>query len=161
VIEQEVQVVEVESNRLLVEVERKSSCQSCAVKSGCGTSVLAKWFDRKYLRFYVDKPTVPDSVEFVAGDRVLVGLQELALTQGALTVYLVPLLVMIAAALLADSSLTASFYWRDLVVAISAFAGLVLALIAGRLYLNPGRCQQRFNPILLTPSTGKSPSEKS
>ena len=160
-IEQEVQVIEVESNRLLVEVERKSSCQSCAVKSGCGTSVLAKWFDRKYLRFYVDKPTGSSAVKFVAGDRVLVGLQESALTQGALMVYLVPLLVMIAAALLADSSLTASFYWRDLVVAVSAFAGLVLALLAGHLYLHPGRCQQRFNPILLTPSIDKSPSEKS
>lgn len=153
-------MIEVEADRLLVEAERQSSCQSCAVKSGCGTSVLAKWFDRKHLRFYVDKPIDSNTVKFVAGDRVRVGLQESALTQGALAVYLLPLLAMIAAALLADSGLSTDFYWRDLVIAASAFAGLVLALLAGRLYLHLGRCQQRFNPVLLTSTASKSPSEK-
>ncbi|MCK5001387.1 MAG: SoxR reducing system RseC family protein [Gammaproteobacteria bacterium] len=160
-IEQEVQIIAVEADRLLVEAERRSSCQSCAVKSGCGTSVLAKWFDKKHLRFYVDKPVDSGSVKFVEGDRVQVGLQESALTQGALTVYLLPLLAMIAVALLADSSLSTDFYWRDLVIAASAFAGLVLALFAGRLYFHLGRSKQRFNPVLLTTSVSKSPSEKS
>lgn len=160
-IEQEVLVIAVEDHRLLVEAERRSSCQSCAVKSGCGTSVLAKWFDRKHLRFYVDKPVDNSSEEVTAGDHVLVGLQESALTQGALTVYLLPLLAMIAAALLMDSWLSTSFYWRDLIVAVSAFSGLVLALFAGRVYLHLARCQQRFNPVLLTTSIEKSPSEHS
>ena len=159
-IEQEVQVIEVEDHRLLVEAERRSSCQSCAVKSGCGTSVLAKWFDKKHLRFYVDKPVVSSSEEVTAGDHVLVGMQESALTQGALTVYLLPLLAMIAAALLMDSWLSTSFYWRDLIIAASAFSGLVLALLAGRIYLHLARCQHRFNPVLLTASTSKSPSEQ-
>ena len=160
-IEQEVLVIAVEDHRLLVEAERRSSCQSCAVKSGCGTSVLAKWFDRKHLRFYVDKPVDSVSVNAVVGDHVLVGLQESALTQGALTVYLLPLVAMIAAALLADSWLSASFYWRDLIIASSAFSALVLALFAGRVYLHLGHCQQRFNPVLLTTSISKSPSEPS
>lgn len=160
-IEQEVQVIEVEDHRLLVEAERRSSCQSCAVKSGCGTSVLAKWFDKKHLRFYVDKPVDPTSEKITAGDHVLVGMQESALTQGALTVYLLPLLAMIAAALLMDSWLSASFYWRDLIIAASAFSGLILALFAGRIYLHLARCKQRFNPVLLTASIGKSPSEQS
>ena len=160
-IEQEVKVIAVEVDRLLVEAERRSSCQSCAVKSGCGTSVLAKWFDRKHLRFYVDKPADSGgSVIYSEGDRVRVGLQESALTQGALMVYLLPLLVMIAAALLADSSLSTDFYWRDLVIATSAFVGLVLSLFVGRLYLHLGHCQQRFNPVLLTSTAGKTPSEK-
>ncbi|MDH5389243.1 MAG: SoxR reducing system RseC family protein [Gammaproteobacteria bacterium] len=160
-VEQEVQVIEVEDHRLLVEAERRSSCQSCAVKSGCGTSVLAKWFDKKHLQFYVDKPVDKPLEEVSVGDHVLVGMQESALTQGALTVYLLPLLAMIAAALLMDSWLSTSFYWRDLVVAASAFSGLVLALFAGRLYLHLARCQQRFNPVLLAVSIGKSPSEHS
>ena len=159
-IEQEVLVVEVEDNRLLVEAERRSSCQSCMVKSGCGTSVLAKWFDRKHLRFYVDKPTDAASVGAAVGDHVMVGLQESALTQGALTVYLLPLLAMIGAALLVDSVLSAGFYWRDLIVAASAFLGLVLALVLGRFYLNLGNCRQRFNPVLLTHGVSQSPSEK-
>lgn len=160
-IEQEVQVIAVEDRRLLVEAERRSSCQSCAVKSGCGTSVLAKWFDKKHLRFYVDKPAEANSIETVVGDHVLVGMQESALTQGALTVYLLPLLAMIGAALLADSWLAVSFYWRDLIIAASAFVGLILALYIGRFYLHLGHCQQRFNPVLLTTSTVKSPTEHS
>ena len=159
-VEQEVLVIAVEENRLLVEAERQSSCQSCAVKSGCGTSVLAKWFDRKHLRFYVDKPVDSVSAEIAVGDRVLVGLQESALTQGALMVYLLPLLAMIGAALLADSWLSDSFYWRDLIVAASAFAGLVLALFVGRVYLHLGRSQQRFNPVMLASTVGKTHSEK-
>ncbi|MFC1589621.1 SoxR reducing system RseC family protein [Pseudomonadota bacterium] len=154
-IEQEVEVIAVEGDRLLVESERQSSCQSCSVKSGCGTSVLAKWFDRKHLRFYVD-----NTVNASAGDRVLVGLQESALTQGALMVYLLPLLAMIAVALLVDSWLPNSFYWRDLVIAGSALAGLLLALFMGRFYLHRGSCQQRFNPVALCRQNSKSPSEK-
>lgn len=160
-IEQEVQVVAVEAHRLLVEAERRSSCQSCAVKSGCGTSVLAKWFDRKHLRFYVDKPADGPRSDLAVGDYVRVGLQESALTQGALTVYLWPLLVMIMVAVLADSGLAADWYWRDLMIAVSAFAGLLLALLGGRIYLHRGHRQQRFNPILLAASAGESPSEKS
>jgi sigma-E factor negative regulatory protein RseC len=159
-IEQQVQVIAVEDHRLLVEAERRSSCQSCAVKSGCGTSVLAKWFDRKHLRFYVDKPADAALADAVVGDWVLVGLQESALTQGALTVYLLPLLAMIAVALLVDSWLDVSFYWRDLIIAASAFSGLVLALLLGRFYLHLGRQQQRFNPVLLAHDIGKSPSDK-
>ena len=154
-IEQEVEVIAVEGDRLLVEAERQSSCQSCSVKSGCGTSVLAKWFDRKHLRFYVD-----NTLDASAGDRVLVGLQESALTQGALMVYLLPLIVMIGVALLVDSWLSASLYWRDLIIAGSALAGLLLALVLGRFYLHRGSCQQRFNPVLLSRQNIKTPSEK-
>ena len=160
-VEQEVEVIAVEATRLLVEAERRSSCQSCSVKSGCGTSVLAKWFDNRHLRFYVDKPTGDVSGKISVGDRVRVGLRESALTQGALSVYLIPLLVMIAIALLVESWLPDAFYWRDLVIAASGLTGLCLALVMVRYYLHTGRVRQRFNPVLLFPSEGKTPSEKS
>ncbi|MDH5711897.1 MAG: SoxR reducing system RseC family protein [Gammaproteobacteria bacterium] len=160
-VEQEVEVIAVEATRLLVEAERRSSCQSCSVKSGCGTSVLAKWFDNRHLRFYVDKPSSEASEKISVGDRVWVGLREAALTQGALSVYLIPLLVMIAIALLIESWLPDAFYWRDLIVAASALAGLCLALVMVRFYLNTGRARQNFNPVLLLPYEGKTPSEKS
>lgn len=157
---QEVQIIEVEADRFLVEAERRSSCQSCSVKSGCGTSVLASWFDNKHLRFYVDRPAGETLGDAVAGDRVLVGVQESALTQGALMVYLLPLLAMIVAALIADSLLAASFYWRDLIIAASAFSGLLLALLGGRYYLHLLRNQQLYNPVILEPGVTKTPSEK-
>ncbi|MDH5611376.1 MAG: SoxR reducing system RseC family protein [Gammaproteobacteria bacterium] len=160
-IEQQVQVIAVEDNRLLVEAERRSSCQSCAVKNGCGTSVLAKWFDTKHLRFYVDKPVDTALSDVAVGDWVMVGLQESALTQGALTVYLLPLLIMIVVAALVDGWLDAGFYWRDLIIAISAFSGLALGLLGGRIYMHQGQSHQRFNPVLLASTAGKSPSQKS
>lgn len=146
-IEQEVEVIAIEGGRLLVEAERQSSCQTCSVKSGCGTSVLAKWFDRKHLRFYVENTS-----NATVGDRITVGLQESALTQGALLVYLLPLLVMIAVALSADYFLSVSFYWRDLIIAGAALAGLVLSLVASRYYFQQSHQQQRFNPVVLSGS---------
>ena len=67
---------------------------------------------------------------------------------------------MIATALLVDSWLALSFYWRDLVIAASAFSGLLLALFIGRIYLQFSTCQQRFNPVILTPPAAKHPHEK-
>lgn len=160
-IEQQAIVVAVETDRLLLEAERQSSCQSCSVKSGCGTSVLAKWFDKKHLHFYVDKPDDSGVSDVEVGDTVIVGLQESALTQGALTVYLLPLLLMIAVALLVDSWLPDGYYWRDLVIAGSAVAGLLLALGLGRLYIQRSHCKQRYSPVLLSYQNSKTPSEKS
>lgn len=154
-IEQEVEVIAVENNRLLVEAEQQSSCQSCAVKSGCGTSVLAKWFNRKRLRFYVD-----NTVNATVGDHIHVGLQESALTQGALMIYLLPIIAMIGAALLVDAALPADFYWRDLLTAASAFAGLGLSLYVSRFYLHQKAYRQRFNPIVLAGNDIESHSEK-
>ena len=155
-IEQEVQVIAIEDGRLLVEAERQSSCQSCAVKSGCGTSVLAKWFDRKNLRFYVKNTT-----DAAVGDRIMVGLQESALTQGALMVYMLPLLVMIGVALLVDNWLLADFYWRDLIIAGSALVGLLVSLFASRYYFQQSQHQQRFNPVVLNRPVGKHSGENS
>lgn len=159
-IEQEALVISIEVNRLLLEAERQSSCQSCSVKSGCGTSVLAKWFDKKHLRFYVEKPSDLDLSDVAVGDTVRVGLLESALTEGALTVYLLPLLLMIAVALLVDSWLPSAFYWRDLVIAGSAVAGLLLGLVLGRFYIQRSHCKQRYNPVFISYQNSKTPSEK-
>lgn len=159
-IEQQVQVIAIEGNRLLVEAERQSSCLSCSVKNGCGTSVLAKWFDKKHLRFYVDNYNDEALLKVSVGDTVSVGLQESALTQGALTVYLIPLLVMIGVALLINSWLPGSFYWRDLVIAGAALMGLLLGLVAGRFYLHQANYRQHFNPVLLARFGRESHSEK-
>lgn len=41
-IEETALVLEVKGQHVLLETQRKSACQSCSVKSGCGTSTCQK-----------------------------------------------------------------------------------------------------------------------
>jgi len=133
----------IEGDQLVLEAETRSSCQSCEVKSGCGTSVLAKWVGKKFTRFQA-KNTVQASV----GDQVVVGLSESALLQGSLAIYFLPLLGMIVFALAADILLSPGGS-HDLIVALSAFAGFAVALVVCRSYLANNRLKEDLTPVVL------------
>lgn len=69
-----------------VEIERATACGSCAARSGCGTSVLAKLFGRRQTNI-----RVVNSIGAADGDRVVIGISESGLVRGSLAVYAVPL----------------------------------------------------------------------
>lgn len=71
----------------LVETERQTSCGSCEAKSSCGTSALAKVFGNR--RNIVE---VLNPIGAVPGDRVIVGLDESALTRVSFLFYILPLI---------------------------------------------------------------------
>ncbi len=142
-VEQQATVMSIEGDQLVLQAETRSSCQSCEVKSGCGTSVLAKWVGKKFTRFQA-KNTVQASV----GDQVVVGLSESALLQGSLAIYFLPLLGMIVFALAADILLSPGSS-HDLVVALSAFAGFGVALVVCRSYLANHRLKEDLTPVVL------------
>jgi sigma-E factor negative regulatory protein RseC len=77
----------VEGDQVLVEVERRGGCGTCASGGGCGTSALARWFSRRsaQVRLHATLPLRP-------GDAVVVGLDEGALLRASLLLYLVPIL---------------------------------------------------------------------
>ncbi len=76
-----------------VETERKSSCDTCAVRGGCGTATLAKVLGRRRT-----KVRATNGIGAQVGDRVVLGLAEGAFLQGSVAVYLVPLGAMMLAA---------------------------------------------------------------
>lgn len=78
-----------------VETQRQSSCGGCEAKSTCGTSALAKVFGRRRNLVEVLNP-----IGAVTGDRVVVGLDESALTRASFLFYILPLFTLLTGALL-------------------------------------------------------------
>lgn len=143
-VEQEAKVITVEGDQLVLEAETTSSCQACEVKSGCGTSVLSKWVGRKFTHFQAK-----NTVDAHVGDQVVVGLSEAALVRGSVSIYLLPLLGMIIAAVIADVLLSQDAIARDLFITLSAFAGFGAALGLCRAYLAKERLRQELTPVVL------------
>jgi sigma-E factor negative regulatory protein RseC len=143
-IEETARVIAIENGQLLLEAQTTAACNACAVKTGCGTSVLSKWVGRKFTRFQA-----PNTVNARVGDEVVVGLAETAMLQGSVLVYLLPLLAMIGFALLADTLVSPEIASRDLIVLVSAVAGFALTLILARRLLSSSNYTSKLSPVVL------------
>lgn len=131
-IEQQATVAAIDGADALVEVERQGACGSCAVKGGCGTSVIAGLLPRRrqLLR-------VANSQGALVGDRVEIGLPEAGLQTASLLMYGLPLLTLIAAAA-AGQQLGGG----DLAAALAGGAGLAVGLwLVRRLAARAARLQ--------------------
>ena len=143
-IEQSATVIKVEGDELVLETQPESTCQSCAVNKGCGTSVLAGMVGNKAIYF-----RLPNTLSASKGDRVVLGLPEHAVVKGSAIVYLLPLLAMVAVAILTDHMLAVDADKRDLAIAFISLVALVLtAALGGLLFKNKGT-RQRYTPVLL------------
>lgn len=98
-IEQKATVISRDGQRVWVEAERQSTCGQCAARKGCGTGLLAKHVGQRFSRIAVDTDE-----DLQIGQQVMVSIPEQALLSGALMMYLLPLVVMFAAAMLARMS---------------------------------------------------------
>lgn len=78
-----------------VETQRSTACGACAVKSGCGTSLLGKLWGNRRASIRVLNP-----IGAAPGEKVIIGLQESALTRASFALYMVPLLSLILSAIL-------------------------------------------------------------
>lgn len=125
-IEESAHVVESEGEYAWVESERRSSCGSCSAK-GCGTGALSKILGRRTQRMKVLNP-----VGAKPGDEVVLGIREQALIKGSLAVYIVPLLAMMAGALLGHALAP---QWGADTEGMSALLGLG-GLVVGFLWLS-------------------------
>ncbi|MDM8350438.1 SoxR reducing system RseC family protein [Pseudomonas sp. sp1636] len=122
-IEEQGRVVAVESGAVWVETMRKSTCSSCSVSAGCGHGVLDKLGVSGrpgYVRALCD-------LQLSVGDAVVIGVREELLVRGSLLVYLLPLIGLFGAALLAEQ-----LALSEPLVILSAFAGLLAAWLAVR-----------------------------
>ncbi len=143
-IEEQAEVVEVIGSRLVLQAQTQSACGSCSASKGCGTSVLSKVVGRKFTRFQAE-----NSVDAEVGDTVMVGISEDALLKGSLMMYIMPILGMMAFALLAEFSLAAQAEYRDLAIAASGVMGLVFGSLLSRWYFQCQSSRQRFTPVVL------------
>lgn len=138
-IEEDARVVSVEAGFAWVETARRSSCSSCSVSSGCGTSVVAKLFGGRGNRLRVF-----DGIGVGIGDRVVIGIPEAVLIQVSLLAYMLPLLFLMLVTAAAQSTGAG-----DEVAAVAGIFGLAFGLwVTGRL-TGGAAARERYRPVLL------------
>jgi sigma-E factor negative regulatory protein RseC len=96
-LEQSARVVEASPEGVWVEAVEPSGCGTCGGQ-GCSSRRIAELLQRRPRRYRVDS-----DLELAAGERVVVGIAEGSVLRAALRGYGVPLLLMLAGALLADA----------------------------------------------------------
>jgi sigma-E factor negative regulatory protein RseC len=143
-IEETATVIAIEQGQLVLQASSRTACGGCAVKQGCGTSVLSGWLGRKVVNIRTD-----NTVDAKVGDEVVVGLGEDALLSGSIRIYLLPLLALMLSALTADQLFDAEQQGRDLLVMLAAIAGFGLMLISTHLRLLADSRIGYLRPVVL------------
>ncbi len=120
-------VLAVDEDGLWVETHKQSACAQCSAKQGCGQSLLAESAlkDMTVIKAYFNTLAQRDRV-WQVGASVAIGIDERALVRGALTAYLLPLILMLAGAWLGQMLL------GELFSVLFALLGLGLGALALR-----------------------------
>ena len=149
-VEEKAVVVAVEEDAVWVETQRKAACDSCAVNKGCGTAVLSKVLGNKHSRLRA----LTRDLSLRVGDEVVIGLQEHALLRGSMTVYGVPLMLMMLGALLADYAGRQWFgHSSDLMDITFGIAGFLAGLAWLRGYSTRIAHDPRYQAVVMRVST--------
>jgi sigma-E factor negative regulatory protein RseC len=126
-IEENATVVRVEEEGYaIVETPQRAACGSCQSAGSCSTSVLSGLFKRRPNQLKVLNPIAAQP-----GEQVIIGLQEAALLKTSVSAYLLPLVCMMSAAVVAHQ-LTRDF--NAVLGELPTIGGGLLGLIIG-LYL--------------------------
>ncbi|MDX5300342.1 MAG: SoxR reducing system RseC family protein [Gammaproteobacteria bacterium] len=98
-IEESGRVVALEGEGVWVQVIRQSACQSCSARKGCGQAALAGMSGGRAHQVWIENPLGAQ-----VGDQVRIGVSEAAMLRASLLVYLVPLLALMLAAVVASGA---------------------------------------------------------
>ncbi|TXS95510.1 SoxR reducing system RseC family protein [Parahaliea maris] len=139
------EVVAVEADAVWVETLRKSTCGTCSAQKGCGHGLLNRLGSgrRHYIRVLAGEL---DPGQCRVGDTVDFALPESVLLRGSLIVYLLPLLAMLAGALIASALWPGS---PDLAGPGGAAAGFALGFMAVRLHARQHADDPDMQPTLV------------
>ena len=122
-IEETGRVVAIEEAAVWVETIQKSTCGSCSARKGCGHSLLSKLTDnRRSVR-------AVNHFDLSVGDHVVLGVPERIVVTGSLVVYLLPLMMMLIASVVADNAAGS-----EGVTIMSGLLGLGLGFLLVRLH---------------------------
>jgi sigma-E factor negative regulatory protein RseC len=102
-----------------LEIERKTACGLCGKTRGCGNAIWGKLFAHQPAAFKAQ-----NLIHAHVGQSVIVGINEKALLKSALLLYLLPLMTMLIAAIIAIQVSN-----TDMSAMIGAVIGLFFGLI--------------------------------
>lgn len=144
-IEEQGQVVDVQGEFAWIESERTSTCGSCAVRKGCGTSAIAKVLGQRRVRL-----RVLNRINARVGDNVVIGIDESGLLRGSLAVYAAPLLGLFAGALAGQLLGRVVFATSsDLLAIAGAMTGFVVALLWLKRFSHDKEQDAAYQPVVL------------
>jgi sigma-E factor negative regulatory protein RseC len=144
-IEEQGQVVDVQGEFAWIESERSTTCGSCAVRKGCGTSAIAQVLGQRRVRL-----RVLNRINARVGDNVVIGIAESGVVHGSLAVYAVPLLGLFAGALAGQALGSAVLDMQsDLPAIAGAVAGFVAALAWLKRFSRARELDAAYQPVAL------------
>jgi sigma-E factor negative regulatory protein RseC len=143
-IEEKATVIAVEGEHALLQTQRRSACQSCSVKQGCGTSVLAKVVGQRSSQILVD-----NVLNAEVGDEIIIGINDNALVKGSFLVYALPLVLLLIGALMGEFFAHAYGFNAELLSIIAGTAGFVVAMILIRFSLSKTKFKAEIQPHML------------
>jgi len=115
-IKQQAKVVRSDDSTVWLEAERQSTCSGCKVKQGCGTGLLENHVGKRFSQISVVKTN-----DVSVGQEVNIAIPEETLLQGALLMYILPLVLLFAFAAIAKT-----LGFNELVEIIAGTSGLLL-----------------------------------
>jgi len=139
VIEQRGKVVEVEDGLVWVSYVRQTACQSCKSESVCGNSYMEKWASGKITHI----PAL-NSLTLKTGDEVVIGIDEHAVLKASVFVYAMPILFLLAGAVVGNS-LSAN----DLGSGVGGLLGLAAGFLGVHLHSLFHRHNSQYSPVVL------------
>ena len=147
-VEGRARVVKVLDSIAWLEPEQTASCGGCAASSTCGAKGMGTLASRIEARAF----TLPNAMGLVVGDQVVIGIREGSLVKGALIAYALPVVTLLFAGAVAQSS-----FHSDGVTMLAMFIGLTVGLdlarrLAKRLFTQ-GRTSLHFLRRVGTEST--------
>ncbi|MFT4519014.1 MAG: sigma-E factor negative regulatory protein RseC [Halioglobus sp.] len=138
-------VVAVDDRGLWVETIRQSTCGTCAAQKGCGHGILNTLSEGK--RGYIH--VLPGEVatqDYGIDDEVLISIPEEVILRGSFIAYLLPLLTMLAGAVLGVDLIPLG---ADGASALGAVIGLCAGFALVRWHAVTHQSDPSFQPILL------------
>lgn len=120
-------------------------CGACSLAGGCGQGLLSRWLLRR-----TPSLTIATDLPLEIGDKVLLSLETAQLNRAALLQFLLPLLTLLAAAILAELlGITTGFK-----LFLIALVGLGLGLVLARLFAvnSPLKILHQLKPSISSPA---------
>ena len=140
-------IVAIEDDALWVETIRQSTCGTCAAQKGCGQGLLNRIGDgrRNHLRVLLDG--LPAG-QFQLDEQVEFSVPEHVLLRGAMLVYLLPLLAMLAG--MASSH---ALFSSDKLAALGALGGFLVGIALVRCHAWLTRDSLEYQPTVIPPDS--------
>lgn len=150
-IEEHAIVTSVEAGIAEVEIMRRSTCNACNARSGCGVSLLDQVLGRRPQRLLLT-----NKIAARAGDEVIIGMPEAALLKAALAAYMLPLAGLLTGAIVGDLMLAEQTAGQEVPLLTGAL-GFVVGLLGTRLYSRRLAADPRWRAQLLRRVTQSLP----